>query len=84
MLRLCLRASAEHRVHRVMDRQGLTEAEAAETIRKVDEMRENYVKHYTGASRYDVRNYDLVLNMDTLTEEDAVEIIMAYIEKSGK
>lgn len=84
MLRLCLRASAEHRVHRVMDRQGLTEAEAAETIRKVDEMRENYVKHYTGVSRYDVRNYDLVLNMDTLTEEDAVEIIMAYIEKSGK
>ena len=47
-------------------------------------MRENYVKHYTGTSRYDIRNYDLVLNMDSLSEEDAVEIIMAYIEKSGK
>ena len=82
MLRVCIRASAEHRLHRVMERQNLTEAE--EAIRKVDEMRENYVKHYTGTSRYDIRNYDLVLNMDSLSEEDAVEIIMAYIEKSGK
>ena len=29
-------------------------------------MRENYVKKYTGTSRYDTRNYDLVINMDDL------------------
>ena len=33
-------------------------------IKKVDEMREAYVKKYAGTSRYDTRNYDLVINME--------------------
>ena len=32
-------------------------------------MRENYVKKYTGTSRYDTRNYQLVIAADGKTEE---------------
>jgi len=81
-VRIFIRASMAHRIERVMQRQGLTEEAAATVIDKVDEARENYVKHYTGTSRYDTRNYDLVLNMDGLSVEDAVEVIMAYIDRS--
>jgi len=37
--------------------------EARLTIEKVDKMRENYVQEFTGTSRYDTRNYQLVINM---------------------
>jgi len=74
-------ASKQHRVERVSRKQGLTEQEAAILIDKIDRDRDNYIKRYTGASRYDLRNYHLVLNMDTLTEDQAVELILKYIGK---
>jgi cytidylate kinase len=69
------------RIERVMAKQNKTAPEARELIELVDVMRENYINRYTGTSRYDTRNYDLVINMDGLTENDAVDIIMQYIEK---
>ena len=42
-------------------------------------MRDNYVKRYTDTSRYDARNYDLTLNVDNLSEEEAIEIILSCI-----
>ena len=74
-------ASKEHRVERVARKQGLTEEEAAALIDKIDRDRDNYIKRYTGFSRYDARNYHLVLNMDNLTEDKAVELILKYIGK---
>lgn len=44
-------------------------------------MRENYVKKYTNTSRYDTRNYDLVISMDKMTEDNAVEVIMDFINR---
>jgi hypothetical protein len=57
----------------------MTEDEASKTIEKVDKMRENYVQKYTGTSRYDTRNYDLVISADGKTEDEIVELIMEYI-----
>ena len=65
-----------------MQKQELSREEAVEVIERVDKMRENYIQRYTGRSRYDLRNYDLVLNVDDLTEEDAVNLILKYIKKS--
>ena len=42
-------------------------------------MRENYVSHYTKTSRYDTRNYDLVISMDGKTEDEVVELIYRYL-----
>jgi len=49
----------------------------------VDKGRESYINKYTGTSRYDTRNYDLVINMDGHTEDEAVEIILQYIQNNG-
>jgi cytidylate kinase len=75
-------ASMEHRIARVMRKQNLTREQAVEVIDRVDKMRDNYIKRYTGKSRYDVRNYNLVLNVDDLTEEDAADLILDFINKS--
>lgn len=78
-LSILIQASMESRIKRLMGKQNLSEAEARKTINKVDEMRENYVNRYTGTSRYDARNYDIVLRADGKTEDELVDIIMQYI-----
>lgn len=72
-------ASKEERIKRVMAKQNMSREEAVELIESIDKGRDNYVKRYTGLSRYDLRNYDLILNMDSLTEDEAIEKILAFI-----
>ena len=74
-------ASKPNRIKRIMARQGVTEEEAVDILERVDESRENYIKRFTGKSRYDARNYDLSLNVDGLTEDQAVEIILSYLSQ---
>ena len=78
-LSILIQASMDFRVHRVSQKQGLTPEEARKTIEKVDKMRENYVNKYTKTSRYDTRNYDLVISADGKTEDEIVDLILFYI-----
>jgi cytidylate kinase len=78
-LSILIQASMDFRVERVMRKQNMTEEEARKTIERVDKMRENYVKKYTGTSRYDTRNYQLVITADGKTEEEIADMIMQYI-----
>jgi cytidylate kinase len=69
-----------NRVARVAAKQHISEAEARQIIKKVDNMRENYVTRFTGTTRYDTRNYDLVFNVDGKTEEQIADQILSYID----
>ena len=76
---IMIQAPMEQRIERVMKKQGLNHEEAEKAIKNVDKMRENYVTKYTGTSRYDTRNYDLVISMNGKTEDEVVEMILNYI-----
>jgi cytidylate kinase len=78
-LSIMIQAPMEQRIARVMKKQGLDYEEAKKAIKNVDKMRENYVTKYTGSSRYDTRNYDLVISMNGKTEDEVVEMILSYI-----
>lgn len=78
---ILITASREKRIARIMDKQNLSRQKAEEVIDSVDKARDNYVKRYTGQSRYDARNYHIVLNMDYITEDQAVEMILSYLGK---
>lgn len=80
-LSVFIQASMLSRVARVAREQNMSKEKARMTIENIDRMRENYIKDQTGLSRYDTRNYQLVLSMDELTEDAAVDIIMEYIRK---
>ncbi len=69
----------EHRLARIMRKQGISREEAEEIINNVDQMRENYVSKYTGTTRYDTRNYDLVVTIDGKTEDEVVDLILKFI-----
>ena len=77
---ILIQASMDHRLERVMRKQNLSEEEAAKLINKVDKMREEYVTRFAQTSRYDTRNYDLVINMDGMTEEFVADRILSFIE----
>ena len=83
-LSILIQASMPHRVARVMQKQNISEEEARKAIDKVDKMRENYVNKYTKTSLYDTRNYQLVISMDDMSEDDAVAIIMDYINRQSQ
>ena len=83
-LNVFIQASTEHRVQRIMQRQNVDEQEARDIIERMDTSRETYIQKYEDTSRYDTRNYQLVISMDELNEDDAVDLIMDYINRSSK
>lgn len=72
-------ASKEMRIQRIMAKQNLSREDATKLMETIDTGRDNYVKRFTNLSRYDMRNYDLLLDMDFLTEDQAVEKILEFI-----
>ena len=62
-----------------MRRQNVSEKEARDIIERIDASRETYIRKYEDTSRYDTRNYQLVISMDDLSEDDAVDVIMRFI-----
>ena len=81
-LKILIQSTMEKRVERVMERQNLSESEARKLIEKLDKGRETYTQKFSGTSRYDTRNYDMVLNVAELTEDEAASIILDYINKT--
>ena len=79
-LHIWIQSPMECRVERVMKKKGIASKEEAEKfIKEVDKLCDDYAKRHTGVSRYDPRNYDLVISMNGKTEEEAVDIILKYI-----
>lgn len=78
-LSILIQAPMKNRIERLMRKQNISEKDAKKIIDNVDKMRENYVNHYTKTSRYDTRNYDLVINMDGKTEDQVADLILNYI-----
>ena len=78
-LNVFIEASMEHRIERLMRKKNIMRQEAIDIINKVDKEREIFIQKYDDTSRYDTRNYHLIINMDELSEEGAVDVIMSYI-----
>ena len=77
---ILIQAPIDQRIARLVRKRGISQEDALDIIERVDKERENYVKRYTGTSRYDTRNYDLVISIAEHTEDEVVELIMNYIE----
>ena len=81
-LSILIQAKKDYRINRLVEKRGISREEAEQIINEVDKGRENYVKKYTGTSRYDTRNYDIVFNADEHSEDEIVDLIIRYIKKS--
>ena len=80
-MRLLLIAKPECRVKRLMAKQGVNEKEAREIMEKTDKARENFTKTFAGTSRYDARNYDIVLNVSGFTTDQVAQFLAENVRK---
>lgn len=79
-------ADKAFRRDKVARRLNINEGSADLLINKVDEARENFTMTFSGKSRYDARNYDLVLNVSGQDPKQVAEVIgrLARLKVEGE
>ena len=75
VLRVLVTASPDTRATRVADAEGLERAEAARAVKESDAGRADYLKRFYDVREESPAHYDLVLNTDALSIEQAAELI---------
>lgn len=81
-LRVRVTASFSTRVENTVKHEGKTKEEAESWVRHVEEKRVGFIKQYFGVNPYNPWHYDLVINTDTITLDQARDIIIeAYFTK---
>lgn len=81
VLKVRILAGMEDRVSEVMRRDGISASEAENILKKDDEERRRWGLKLYGIDTWDSRLYDLVIQIDRLSVDDAVELIA---EAAGK
>ena len=81
VLKVRITSNFEDRVKEEMRRENLPESEAVYLLKKDDEERRKWSLQIFGADTWDSRLYDIVLNIDTITIDDAVEMLYDLIQK---
>lgn len=87
VLKVFLIADRAYRRDKVARRLNINEGSADALIDKVDEARENFTQSFSGKSRYDAHNYDLVINVTGMEPQDVALMIADCVKcklKQGK
>jgi len=80
-VKILITAKKKARIERLMRKQQLTENEAEKLVQKIDSSRETYTKTFAGCSRYDARNYDLVINVTNIPIDAVAEFLAKSIKR---
>jgi cytidylate kinase len=64
-----------------MEKQGVDEKGAREIMERTDKARENYTKAFAETSRYDARNYDIVINVSGFTTDQVAQFLAENVLK---
>lgn len=75
LLRIRVDASVEYRIRALIEDSGLTEEEAAEHIKEIDEKRTAWAKFLYGVDFASPHIYDMILNMERLSLDSMAQII---------
>ncbi|ADW16807.1 hypothetical cytidylate kinase [Desulfobulbus propionicus DSM 2032] len=81
VLKIRINADMESRVREEMKRENISAEEALAVLKKDDEERRKWSLEVYGTDTWDSRLYDMVINISTLTLEDAVDIIHGVLQK---
>lgn len=77
VLRVLITASPETRARRLAETQNIGEAEAQKLVAQGDANRAHYLKRFYDVSAELPTHYDIVVNTDRVTPEDAAELILS-------
>ena len=77
VLRVLITASFEPRARRVAEATGSTKADAEKALKSSDAGRADYFLRFYGIEHELPTHYDVVINTDTLTPEEATDVVIA-------
>ena len=80
VIRAFVCASKESCIAHESQRNSISYKEASERVTRFNKYRREYYQFYTGNTWKDVRNYDLCINTDYLSYEDAAEMIITCLK----
>jgi Cytidylate kinase-like family len=80
-LRVFVTSPPEARARRLGAAEGLDDAQAARAIKESDAGRRDYLKRFYSVDQEAPTDYDLVLNTDLLTNEQAAELVVHAAER---
>jgi CMP/dCMP kinase len=83
VLRVLVTASPETRARRLAAEQGMTEPDATAAIAASDRERREYFQRFYKIAQELPTHYDVVINTDVLTAEQAANIIASAAERDG-
>ncbi len=85
VLRVFISSSVEDKINRAIDIYGFDKKNAEKEIKKIDKLRSNHYKYYTGNDWSDASNYDICMNSDLYGVEKTADIICNLVlEKVNK
>lgn len=73
-------AEYEDRLKRAVDTYGDDPAKVKDTISTYDKARQNYYNYHTGQKWGEFKNYNLAINSSYISEEEAANLIVSYVE----
>ena len=79
VLKVRIIANMEDRIKNEMEREGITEEKAFNILKKDDEQREKWSTYLYGIDTRDPSLYDLVIHINRLDTDDAVDIICSIV-----
>lgn len=81
VLRVRVNAPLENRVKRLMDEEGISKEAAIEKIKDMDYKRRLWTQFLYDAEVIDPIFFDLVLSLDRISIEDAIEMVVSEVKK---
>ena len=81
VLRVRVNAPLEDRVKVLMDEEGISKETAIQKVREIDQQRKRWTEFLYDADYRDPILFDLVLNMEKMTIQDAVELVASEAKK---
>lgn len=79
-----LHGNESDRVKRVMAEQSVSESEAKKIVSRADKKRRSYYNYYTNREWGEMSNYDLTLNLSSIAEDKAVDLVVDFLESLNK
>ena len=76
ILRVLVTASPEERVKRLVENEGLANADAARQVKESDQARADYLRAFYGVGEELPTHYDLVVNTDVFGPEQAADVVV--------
>lgn len=73
-------AEQEDRIRRAIDLYGDNPQKAKEIVATYDKARQNYYNYHTGLKWGEFKNYNLAINSSYISEEEAANLIVDYVE----